>query len=407
MQTQQLSLFPYLEPESAARPPDFIPIYTPWLGKREEQYVLDAVRSGWISSLGKYVTRFEQQFAAFCGVQHAVSVSNGTTALHLALHALGIGPGDEVIVPALTFIASANAVSYTGATPVFADVDPITWCIDPADVARRITPLTRAVMPVHLYGHPAAMDAIRALAERHNLIVVEDAAEAHGAQVHGRRVGGLGRIGAFSFYANKTITTGEGGMLTTDDAALAARCRMLRDHAMPPEKRYWHDEIGFNYRMTNLQAAVGVAQMERIDEFLARKRQIARWYCAGLAGIPGLTLPAQAEGYVNIYWMFSVLVDAPFPLHRDALIPALREQGIDSRPFFHPMDTLPPYRAAEPRPVSLALSRTGLNLPSSPSLTEDQVAYICAVIRSFTQTVDAGSQSSQSPILNSPYPIPQ
>ncbi len=401
MQTQQLSLFPYLEAESATRPPDFIPIYEPWLGKREEQYVLDALRSGWISSLGKYVTRFEQQFAAFCGVQHAVSVSNGTTALHLALHSLGIGAGDEVIVPALTFIASANAVSYTGATPVFADVDPATWCMDPADVERLITPRTRALMPVHLYGHPAPMDALNALADLRNLIVIEDAAEAHGAQVNGRRVGGLGRIAAFSFYANKTITTGEGGMLTTDDAALAARCRLLRDHAMPPEKRYWHDEIGFNYRMTNLQAAVGVAQMERIEEFIARKRQIARWYCAGLAGIPGLTLPVEAAGYTNIYWMFSLLVDAPFPLSRDALIPALRGQGIDSRPFFHPLDTLPPYRTAQTRPVSLALSRTGLNLPSSPSLSAQQIAYICATIRSFAQP------NTQYPIPNPQSPIPQ
>lgn len=404
MQTQQLSLFPYLEPETAPRPPDFIPIYEPWLGKREEQYVLDAVRSGWISSLGKYVTRFEQQFAAFCGVSHAVSVSNGTTALHLALHALGIGPGDEVIIPSLTFIASANAVSYTGATPVFADVDPATWCVDPADVARLITPRTRALMPVHLYGHPAPMDALNRLAERHNLLVVEDAAEAHGAEWQGHRVGGLGRIAAFSFYANKTITTGEGGMLTTDDASLAARCRMLRDHAMPPEKRYWHDEIGFNYRMTNLQAALGVAQMERIEEFIQRKRQIVRWYCQGLADIPGIALPVEAQGCTNIYWMFSVLINHPFPLGRDQLILALRGQGIDSRPFFHPMDTLPPYRTAVPRPVSLALSRAGLNLPSSPSLTAEQVRHICAVIRAIAQPAGV-AQPALSPIPN-PQSLP-
>jgi perosamine synthetase len=217
MLIEQLSLFPYLEPETAPRPPDFIPIYEPWLGEREEAYVLDAVRSGWISSLGKYVTQFESMFADFCGVDHAVSVSNGTTALHLALHALGIGPGDEVIVPALTFVASANAVTYTGARPVFADVDPVTWCIDPADVARLISPRTRAIIPVHLYGHPAAMDEINRLADLYSLTVIEDAAEAHGAIIGGRKVGGWGRIAAFSFYANKTITTGEGGMLTTDD----------------------------------------------------------------------------------------------------------------------------------------------------------------------------------------------
>lgn len=381
MLTEQLSLFPYLEPETAPRPPDFIPIYEPWLGEREEAYVLDAVRSGWISSLGKYVTQFESMFADFCGVAHAVSVSNGTTALHLALHALGIGPGDEVIVPALTFVASANAVTYTGARPIFADVDPQTWCIDPADVERVISPRTRAIIPVHLYGHPAAMEAINKLADLYGLTVIEDAAEAHGAAIGGRRTGGWGRIAAFSFYANKTITTGEGGMLTTDDADLAARCRLLRDHAMPPQRRYWHDEVGFNYRMTNLQAAVGAAQMERIEEFIERKRRIARWYCEGLSDLPGITLPVEAPGCTNIYWMVSILVEPPFPLDRDRLIPALREWGIDSRPFFHPMDTLPPYCTGDPRPISLALSRCGLNLPSSPILTESQVAYVCSVLR--------------------------
>jgi perosamine synthetase len=228
-------------------------------------------------------------------------VANGTVALHLALHALGIGPGDEVIVPALSFVASANAVRYTGATPIFADVCPDDWCIDPSSVAALITPRTKAIMPVHLYGHPAAMDELQVLAERHNLLLVEDAAEAHGAAVHGVRTGAMGVIGSFSFYANKIITTGEGGMLTTGDGALAARCRMLRDHAMPPEKRYWHDEVGFNYRMTNLQAAVGVAQMERIEHFIARKREIAQQYAAGTDSRPAqpghrqppLLLPAR------------------------------------------------------------------------------------------------------------------
>jgi perosamine synthetase len=383
MLVEQLSLFPYLEPESAPRPADFIPIYEPWLGELEEAYVLDAVRSGWISSLGKYVTEFEERFADFCGTRHAVSVSNGTTALHLALHALGVGPGDEVIVPALTFIASANAVSYTGATPIFADVDPESWCIHPESVAGRITTRTKAIMPVHLYGHPADMDGINELAGAYNLVVVEDAAEAHGAAIRGQRAGSLGRIGSFSFYANKTITTGEGGMLTTDDDALAARCRLLRDHAMPPTRRYWHDEIGFNYRMTNLQAAVGAAQMERIDEFIRRKRQIARWYAEGLAHVPGITLPVERPGCTNIYWMVSILVDPPFPLGRDEMIPALRAEGIDSRPFFHPMDTLPPYRQEPPQPVSLSLSQRGLNLPSSPSLSQDQVGYVCEVIQRF------------------------
>jgi len=377
---QQLALFPYLETQASKRPPDFIPVYTPVLNGREEKYVLDAVRSGWISSLGSYVTRFEEAFARFCDVPYAVSVSNGTVAIHLALHALGIGPGDEVIVPSLTFIATANAVHYTGATPIFADVDPLTWSLDPADVQRRITSRTRAILPVHLYGHPAPMAALQALADEHDLLLIEDAAEAHGAEIAGQRVGGLGRIATFSFYANKIITTGEGGMLTTTDEALAARCRMLRDHAMPPDRRYWHDEVGFNYRMTNLQAAVGVAQMERIDSFIRRKREIATLYREGLADIPGVTFAAELPGCTNVYWMVSVLVEAPYALSRDELIPALRTHGIDSRPFFHPLDTLPPYLSAEPRPVAWHLSQCGLNLPSSPALTDAQVTYVCEVM---------------------------
>jgi perosamine synthetase len=377
----QLPLLPYLEAETSQRPADFIPVYTPWLGDREAEYVLEAVQSGWISSLGKYVSQFEEEFARFCGVKYGVATSNGTTALHLALHALGIGPGDEVIVPALSFVASANAVAYTGAKPVFADVDMETWTLAPEDAERLLSPRTRAVMPVHLYGHPAPMDEIRAIAAAHNLWIVEDAAEAHGACAGDRRAGNLGHVGAFSFFANKIITTGEGGLLTTNDEALAARLRMLRDHAMPPEKRYWHDEIGFNYRMTNLQAAVGVAQMARIDEFIARKRRIAELYAEGLADLPGITLPVEKPGYTNVFWMYSVLIDAPFPLTRDEVIPALRQRGIDSRPFFHPLDTLPPYLSETPRPQALALSRMGLNLPSSPRLSDGQVDRICQAFR--------------------------
>ncbi len=371
----------FLDLETSARPEKFIPIYEPTLGDLEEATVLDAVRSGWISSNGKYIREFEQAFAAFCGVEHGISVSNGTTALHLAIHALGIGPGDEVIVPALTFVASANAVHYTGATPVFADVDPHTWAIDPAAVEVLITPHTKAIMPVHLYGHPAPMEELHALAEQYGLLLIEDAAEAHGAQVGTQRTGNLGHAAAFSFFANKIITTGEGGMVTTNDAALAARCRMLRDHAMPPERRYWHDEVGFNYRMTNLQAAIGVAQMTRIDEFIARKRAIATCYQTALSTVPGLTLPVELPGYTNVYWMYSIVVGEDYPLTRDQVILALRQRNIDSRPFFHPLDTLPPYHRAVVSPTALRLSQQGLNLPSAPSLTDEQVRYICDTLR--------------------------
>ncbi|MCX6044945.1 MAG: DegT/DnrJ/EryC1/StrS family aminotransferase [Chloroflexi bacterium] len=371
---------PFFDHQLAQRPRNFIPIYEPSLGEREEALVVEAVRSGWISSQGKYINQFEQEFAEFCGVREGVAVCNGTIALHLALHALGIGAGDEVIVPTLTFVASANAVHYTGATPVFADVDPVTWNMDPASVERLITPRTRAIMPVHVYGHPAAMPELNALAQAHSLLIVEDSAEAHGAAIGTQRTGAFGQIAAFSFMANKIITTGEGGMLTTDDAALAARCRMLRDHAMPPERRYWHPEVGFNYRMTNLQAAVGVAQMARIDEFIERKRQIAQQYTTALTNLAGVTLPVELPGYTNVYWMYSVLIGQDYGLTRDELIPALRERGIDSRPFFHPLDTLPPYYSATPQPVALRLSQQGLNLPSAPSLTDEQVAYICDVL---------------------------
>ena len=378
---------PYLEAEASPRPASFIPIYEPWLGELEEELVLDTVRSTWISSLGKYIRQFEEEFSAYCGSAHGITTSNGTTALHLAVHALGIGPGDEVIVPALTFVASANSVQYTGARPIFADVDPKTWTVAADEVARLITPRTKAIMPVHIYGQMAAMPELMALAQAHDLFVIEDAAEAHGASIGGRRAGSWGTIGAFSFFGNKIITTGEGGMLTTDDEALAARCRQLRDHGMPPARRYWHDEVGFNYRITNMQAAVGVAQMTRIDEVIRRKRAIAEQYAQELAGVPGITMASEAAGTTSVYWMVSALIDEPFPLLRDELVIALREQGIDSRPFFHPLDTLPPYREGIPRPVALSLSQHGINLPSSPTLTAPQVSRICATLRGFANHV--------------------
>lgn len=372
---------PYLEAEASPRPADFIPVYEPWLGEIEEKLVQEVMRSTWISSTGKYIRQFEEEFAAYCGSSHGVTTSNGTTALHLAVHTLGIGPGDEVIVPALTFVASANSVHYTGARPTFADVDPETWTIDPYEVERLITPATKAIMPVHLYGQMAAMPELMALAQQHNLYVIEDAAEAHGAAIGTQRAGSWGTVAAFSFYGNKIITTGEGGMLTTNDAALAARCRQLRDHGMPPERRYWHDEVGFNYRITNLQAAVGVAQMTRIDEVIRRKRAIAEQYAAELAGVPGVTLAGEGVGTTSVFWMVSALIDKPVALSRDELVVALRAAGIDSRPFFHPLDTLPPYRTATPRPHALRLSRQGINLPSSPTLSAAQVSRICATLR--------------------------
>src|ERR1700742_4391751 len=268
----------------------FIPISKPTIGPREKELVIEALESGWVSSIEKYIDEFEANFARYCGTEYALAVSNGTTGLHLALAALGIGPGDEVIVPDLTFVASANAVAYTGATPVLADIDPETLCLDPASVRSLLTPRTKAIMPVHLYGHPADMDALNELANAHGVAVIEDAPEAHGAEYRGRRVGGLGRCAVFSFYGNKVITTGEGGMITTNDRELYQRARRLGDHAMHPEQRYFHEERGFNYRITNLQAALGVAQLERIDDFLERRTEIMAWYNASIVASDAIRL---------------------------------------------------------------------------------------------------------------------
>lgn len=385
MLTKLLSFFPYLEHQSSDRPDNFLPIYEPVMAGNEETYVMDAVRSGWISYLGDYCTRLEKDFAQFCEVGSALPCCNGTVSLHLALHALGIGPEDEVIVPALTFVATANAVVYTGATPVFADVDPVTWNISIDEIERLITPKTKAIIPVHLYGHPAEMDEINAIAAQHGLYVVEDAAQSHGARYKGKRTGGLGHIGSFSMMANKIVTTGEGGMVTTNDPELMQRCRQLRDHAMDLNQRYWHTEVGFNYRMTNLQAAVGVAQLEQAEGFVTRKREIADMYNLHLRYLPGVQTPVELDHCTNVYWMYSLVLDEAFPLTRDELIAALRERGIDSRPFFHSLDTLPPYAASEPCPVSVSLGQRGINLPSSPKLTDEQILYVCDTIRDLSR----------------------
>jgi perosamine synthetase len=357
----------------------FIPVYEPWIGEREVARVTRCVKSGWISSIGVEIGEFEARFARLCRRRFGVACSNGTTALHLALTALGIGAGDEVIVPALTFVATANAVHYTGARPVFADADPDTWNLDPAAVARRVTRRTRAIIAVHLYGQPADMARLRAIARERRVALVEDAAEAHGARYRGLPVGGFGDVSCFSFYGNKMVTTGEGGMVVTGSAKLDSRLRLLRDHAMSRTRRYYHAEIGFNYRMTTLQAALGLAQLDRFDEIRARKRRIAEWYREGLAGLP-LELPARIAGTENVYWMFSALVARRARLSRQRLARRLLARGIDSRPFFVPIPQLPPYRDGVRYPVAADLAARGLNLPSGPLLSRAQVRRICDAI---------------------------
>lgn len=366
----------------------FIPVAVPQIGEREIAYVTDAVRSGWVSSLGPYVEKFERKFADYIGVSYAIAVSNGTTGLHLALHGLGIKPGDEVIVPDMTFVATVHAVLQTGATPVLVDVEPDTWNLDPVAVKRAITPKTRAIIPVHLYGHPAEMEPLQHIAEEHGLLLIEDAAEAHGAEYHGRRVGGIGAVGVFSFYGNKIITTGEGGMITTNDLIVAERLRYLKDHGMVPTRRYYHTEIAFNYRLTNLQAALGLAQLEQIDAFIAQRRNVMQWYTELLAGVSNVALNVERPGICNVYWLSCLVLGDKCRISRDDLMQQLRVQGIDTRPFFVPMHQLPHLanyrtvgRDSDQCPQSARLGSNGLNLPSGPHIDQAVARRIATAIK--------------------------
>jgi len=360
-----------------------IPIAEPCLGAAELDNVTKAVESGWISSAGSFVAEFEEAFSRYCGVEFGVATSSGTTALHLALVALGIHEDHEVLVPSLTFAATANAVVYTGAKPVFVDSHSDYWCLDPEKLEDAVTGRTRAVIPVHLYGHPCDMDAILSIAEKHGLLVIEDAAEAHGADYKGRKAGSFGRISCFSFYGNKIITTGEGGMCLTSDVAVAERMRILRDHGMAPNRRYWHDMVGFNYRMTNLQAAIGVAQVARLDEFLVQKRSIWQYYSANLADLEEdglLALPHPQPWAAQSYWLYTVLIRGG--IGRDELIKSLANRGIETRPAFQPLHLMSPYGGGQVLPIAEELARTGLSLPSSIQLSEEELAVVVDGLRS-------------------------
>jgi perosamine synthetase len=363
-----------------------IPVWEPVLDGNEEKYVLDCMRTAWISSAGEYLTRFETAFARWCGARHGVACSSGTTAVHLALAAAGIGPGDEVILPDFTLVACANMAILAGARPVLVDADPETWCLDPARIEERLTPRTRAILAVHLYGHPCDMSSINDIARRRGLLVVEDGAEAHGAEVNGRKVGSLGTAACFSFYGNKILTTGEGGMVVTDDDRLAERARLLRNQAFE-EPRFVHREFGFNYRMTNVQAAIGLAQTEKADEKVARKREIARIYLELLGNREDVRLPVERPWAKNVYWMFGVLLGDAFRAGRDEVMRRLRVKGVDTRAFFHPLHSQPLYARGGPGnfprtdgdfPVSDELWRRGLYLPSGLGLTRGQQEEVVA-----------------------------
>lgn len=361
-----------------------IPVCEPTLSGKEKEYVLDCLESNWISSAGKYIPAFEEKFAAECGCKYGVACANGTVALHLGLAALGLEPGDEVILPTFTMIATINAVTYTGATPVLIDSEPDTWNMDVEQLAAKITPKTKVIIPVHTYGHPVDMDPLMKLAERHGLFVIEDAAEAHGAEYKGRRAGGLGHAAGFSFYANKIITTGEGGMITTNNSKFAGLTQNLRDHAFSSERHFWHKYVGFNYRMTNMQAAVGLAQTEQMPDFIESRRRNAALYTELLKEIPGIVTPPEASWAKNVFWMYSILVEDEFGLTRDGLRTYLARYGIETRTFFIPMHLQPIYFDAfkgQRYPIAEMLCQRGFYLPSASSLTVQQIKYIAGIMQ--------------------------
>jgi perosamine synthetase len=358
-----------------------IPVYRPELGGNEMAYVQQCLESTWISSRGEFIDRFQADFARFIGADHVVAVTNGTVALHLALLGVGIGPGDEVIVPSLTYVAAVNAIRYVGATPVFADADAKTWQIDPAHVARLITPRTRAILAVHTYGQACDLAALGALCRKHNLRLIEDCAEAFGTRIGTQHVGTFGDVATFSFFGNKTVTTGEGGMVVSRDAKVHALICKLRGQGLAGDKEYWHDVVGYNYRMTNICAAIGVAQMERADELIARKRKLAFAMHASMADLP-LEFHLEQSGTTHSFWMISAL--ARTEAQREGLRKSLRLEGIETRPVFHPAHTLPMYAAGQTGlDVSVDLAARGLNLPSWPGLSAEQVAEIAGACRRY------------------------
>lgn len=368
-----------------------IPVNEPLLDGNEKQYLIDCIDSGWISSEGPFVKEFEERFAALVGRRHGIAVCNGTAALEAAVAALGIGPGDEVIMPSFTIISCAAAVVRAGATPVVVDSDPFTWNMDVDLIEKRITPATRAIMAVHIYGLPVNMEPLLALATRHGLKVIEDAAEAHGLTCGGRPCGSFGDLSTFSFYPNKHVTTGEGGIIVTDDVLLAERCRSLRNLCFQNKKRFVHEELGFNFRMTNLQAALGLAQLERLDRFVEIKQRMGRRYTALLERVKGVQLPLQATEYaVNIYWVYGVVLNEDIPFDADEAMRRLGERKIGTRPFFWPMHEQPVFRrmglfAGESYPVAERLARRGFYLPSGLALTDAQMEEVAVALAEILQ----------------------
>ena len=361
-----------------------IPVNEPLIGKKEIEYVLDCLNTGWISSAGKYIQEFEEKWAEYCGMKYGIAVSNGTTALETAVACIGLKPGDEVIMPTFTIISCALAVIRNQGVPVLIDADANTWCMDVTQIEEKITPKTKAIMPVHIYGHPVYMDPIFELADKYNLKIIEDAAEAHGAEYKGRKCGSLGDISCFSFYANKIVTTGEGGMLLTNNKKYAEKARSYRNLSFRQDRRFYHTELGHNFRITNLQAAIGLGQLERIDELMEYKRWIGHAYNEKLRNIPGLSLPVEESWAKNIYWMYGIVLDENTGMNANYFARSLRKRGVDTRPFFLGMHEQPVFRQmglfeGEQYPVAKRLANQGLYLPSGITLKEEQIKKICNI----------------------------
>ena len=359
-----------------------IPVNEPLIGELEKKYVMECLKTGWISSEGRFISEFEDRWANYCGMAHGVAVSNGTVALEIAVTCLDLKPGDEIILPTFTIISCAQAVTRNGLKPVLVDSDPRTWCMDVTQVEAKITPRTRAIMPVHIYGHPVDMDPILDLAAKHNLVIIEDAAEAHGAEYKGRKCGGLGNLNCFSFYANKIITTGEGGMVLTNNEQQAEHLRSLRNLCFKKERRFYHTELGHNYRLTNMQAAIGLAQLERIEESIAKKRWLAAAYTERLNNISTLQLPIEELWATNVYWMYGVVLDPSTGMDAAEFAQQLAGEGVMTRPFFLGMHEQPVFHdmglfQGEHYPVTEHISRQGLYLPSGMTLTEAQIEKVC------------------------------
>ncbi|MFC1920724.1 DegT/DnrJ/EryC1/StrS family aminotransferase [Chloroflexota bacterium] len=364
---------------------EMIPVNEPIFTGNEKKYLNQCIDEGWISSEGPFVREFEDKFSAYLGLEHGIAVCNGTAALETAVAAAGIGKGDEVIMPAFTIISCALGIIRCGATPVLVDSEPETWNMDTSRIEARITENTRAIMPVHIYGHPVYMDTVMELAEKYNLVVIEDAAEVHGAEYKGKKAGSIGHAGCFSFYANKIITSGEGGMVVTGDETIAERARDYRNLSFRPEKRFYHTELGYNFRMTNLQAAVALAQLERIDEHIRIKRSMAAAYEERLKDLDAIRLPVEKEWAKNVYWMYGIELKDSACMDNETLAAGMAEKQIGTRPFFLGMHEQPVFQGMglfreESYPVAEKLARRGLYLPSGLALTEEQIDIVCQAL---------------------------